>query len=92
VCSVNIYKAREEIKHTRITDMKLRATYYARVSNESDEQLNSLENQKEYYENYIKNNPDREFVKGYIVESLSGLSTKKRKAQKLSVILLIYTT
>jgi DNA invertase Pin-like site-specific DNA recombinase len=62
-----------------IYDIPLRVTFYARVSSESDEQLNSLDNQISYYENFIKKNKVWTFVPGYIDEGLSGISTKKRK-------------
>jgi len=54
-------------------------TFYARVSSESDEQLNSLGNQISYYEDLIKNNSSWAFVPGYIDKGLSGISTKKRE-------------
>ena len=38
----------------KIYNLPLRVCYYARVSTDSDVQLNSLDNQLEYYENYIK--------------------------------------
>ena len=37
---------------------KKRVAAYARVSTEQDEQLHSLQVQRDYYENYIKSNPD----------------------------------
>ena len=57
----------------------LRVTYYARVSSDSDEQLNSLGNQIGYYEDYIRKNISWTFVPGYIDEGLSGISTKRRE-------------
>ena len=54
-------------------------TYYARVSSESDEQLNSLGNQINYYEDLIRRNKAWTFVSGYIDEGLSGISTRKRE-------------
>lgn len=62
-----------------IYDIPLRVTFYARVSSESDEQLNSLENQITYYESLIKKNTAWTYIQGYIDEGLSGISTKKRK-------------
>jgi DNA invertase Pin-like site-specific DNA recombinase len=62
-----------------IYDIPLRVTYYARVSSDTDEQLNSLDNQIAYYENFITKNPAWTFVPGYVDEGLSGISTKKRK-------------
>ena len=63
----------------RIEDLKLRATYYARVSSEKDEQLNSLSNQVAYYSEKIQKNPNWIYVEGYVDEGLSGISTKKRE-------------
>ena len=60
-------------------DIPLRVTYYARVSSESDEQLNSLGNQIQYYEDFIRRNAAWTFVPGYIDEGLSGISTKRRE-------------
>jgi DNA invertase Pin-like site-specific DNA recombinase len=48
------------------------------VSTDSKEQLNSLENQVSYYDDYIKSNPNWEFCGGYIDEGLSGTSVDKR--------------
>ena len=67
------------LKTRSIYDIPLRVTYYARVSSESDEQLNSLGNQISYYEDLIKRNRNWTFVPGYIDEGLSGISTKKRE-------------
>ena len=62
-----------------VYDIPLRVTYYARVSSESDEQLNSLGNQISYYEDLIRKNKAWTFVPGYIDEGLSGISTKRRE-------------
>jgi DNA invertase Pin-like site-specific DNA recombinase len=53
---------------------------YARVSTDEDEQLNSLEAQKNHYTEYIRANADWEFAGVYADEGLSGTSTKKRGA------------
>ena len=62
-----------------ISNLNLRVTFYARVSTESDEQLNSLDSQIIYYENYIKENVRWTYIPGYIDEGISGSSVKKRK-------------
>ncbi len=62
-----------------IYDLPLRVAYYARVSTERDQQLNSLENQVSYYENFIRNNVNWEFAGGYVDEGISGTSTLKRE-------------
>ncbi len=63
-----------------IFDIHMRVTFYARVSSEKDEQLNSLENQISYYENFIKEKTNWEYVEGYVDEGISGKSTKKRQS------------
>ena len=76
---MDIHDLRRWLKTKSIYDIPLRVTYYARVSSESDEQLNSLGNQITYYEDLIKRNRNWTFVPGYIDEGLSGISTKKRE-------------
>ena len=65
-----------------IFDLHLKVTYYARVSTDKYEQLNSLENQVSYYEEFIKNNTNWTFVEGYIDEGITGTSTQKRDSFK----------
>ncbi len=76
---MDILSARSWMKTKSIYDIPMRVTYYARVSSESDEQLNSLGNQITYYEDLIKRNKNWTFIPGYIDEGLSGISTKKRE-------------
>lgn len=76
---MDILSIRTSLRKQSIYDIPLRVTYYARVSSDTDEQLNSLDNQISYYENFIKKNKAWIFVPGYIDEGLSGISTKKRK-------------
>ena len=76
---MDIHSVRQMLKTKSIYDIPMRVTYYARVSSESDEQLNSLGNQISYYEDLIKRNSNWTFVPGYIDEGLSGISTKKRE-------------
>jgi site-specific DNA recombinase len=76
---MDILSIRTMLRTKSIYDIPLRVTYYARVSSESDEQLNSLDNQIAYYENFIRKNAAWTFVPGYVDEGLSGISTKKRK-------------
>lgn len=76
---MDILSIRTMLRTKTIYDIPLRVTYYARVSSDTDEQLNSLDNQIAYYENFIKKNAAWTFVPGYIDEGLSGISTKKRK-------------
>ena len=76
---MDILSIRTALRTRSIYDLPLRVTFYARVSSDTDEQLNSLDNQIAYYETFIKKNAAWTFVPGYIDEGLSGISTKKRK-------------
>lgn len=77
---MNFYKVREELlTGNSILNLPLRVTFYARVSTDKDEQINSLENQVYYYQNYIMSNSNWTYVEGYIDEGLSGTTTHKRK-------------
>lgn len=60
-------------------NLPLRVTFYARVSTEFNVQLNSLDNQIKYYTDFIKSNPNWEYVEGYVDEGISGISTAKRE-------------
>ena len=76
---MNIHSIRREMRLKSIYDIPMRVTFYARVSSEKDEQLNSLDNQISYYTNLIGENKNWEYVPGYIDEGLSGMSTAKRE-------------
>ena len=76
---MDIHDIRTKLRTKSIYDIPLRVTYYARVSSESDEQLNSLGNQISYYDDLIKRNKNWTFVPGYIDEGISGISTRKRE-------------
>lgn len=78
VMPMNIHAIRQDMKMKSIYDIPMRVTFYARVSSEKDEQLNSLDNQIAYYTNLIKENKNWEYISGYIDEGLSGISTAKR--------------
>ncbi len=76
---MEIYTIREEFKKGKtIYDIPLKVTYYARVSTDKYEQLNSLENQIDYFEEMIKQNKNWVYVDGYVDEGISGSSTDKR--------------
>jgi DNA invertase Pin-like site-specific DNA recombinase len=57
---------------------KVRVAAYCRVSTDSDEQMASLEAQKDHYESYIKANPDWEFAGIYYDEGISGTKKENR--------------
>ena len=47
---MNVLRIRNEMRNGKtIFDLPLRVTFYARVSTDKDEQINSLENQVQYY-------------------------------------------
>ena len=76
---MNVVRIRNEMRNGKtIFDLPLRVTFYARVSTDKDEQLNSLENQVQYYTQFIQEKPDWTYVQGYVDEGISGTSTKKR--------------
>ena len=76
---MNVLRIRNEMRNGKtIFDLPLRVTFYARVSTDKDEQINSLENQVQYYTELIQSKPNWTFVPGYIDEGISGTSTKKR--------------
>jgi len=80
VIPVDLLKTRRLLDSGKtIFDLPLRVVYYARVSTDSKEQLNSLENQITYYDDYIKSNDNWIFCGGYIDEGLSGASVDKRE-------------
>ena len=59
---------------------KTRVAAYCRVSTGSDEQLLSLETQKDHYERYIKAHPDWEYAGLYYDQGITGTKKDKRPA------------
>ena len=59
---------------------KQRVAAYARVSTDSDEQMGSVEAQKDYFEKLIQKRPDWEFAGIYADEGISGTSLNRREA------------
>ena len=57
---------------------RLRVAAYARVSTDSEDQLNSFESQVKYYNEKIKKNNEWLFVEVYADESISGTQDYKR--------------
>ena len=77
---MDLYTIRNMLgKGRSIYDLPLRVTFYARVSTDRYEQLNSLENQVMYFKNFIKSQGNWTFIEGYIDEGISGTSVKKRE-------------
>ena len=76
---MNLYQIRNILSQgKKLVEIPLCVTFYARVSTDTCEQLNSLENQVIYFENYIKEQDNWIFVPGYVDEGISGTSVNKR--------------
>ena len=58
--------------------MKVKVGAYCRVSTEKDDQVNSLQSQKKYFKEYIRNRPDWEFADIYADEGISGTQAENR--------------
>ena len=58
----------------------MKVAAYCRVSTDKEDQCNSLESQKAYFEQYIERHSDWELSEIYADEGISGTSTKKRAA------------
>ena len=54
---MDIHNIRSELRRKTIYEIPMRVTFYARVSTDSEEQLNSLTNQVSYSEEMIGRNP-----------------------------------
>ena len=67
-----------------IFETDLAVAYYARVSTDKDEQINSLGNQKRYFEDYIAANPHWTFAGGYVdATDIIGLKQNPTKRASL---------
>lgn len=76
---MNIIKVREELlSGVSIYDLNLHVGYYARVSTDKEDQINSLENQSNYFKDMIKDHPNWSLVGEYIDEGISGTNIKNR--------------
>lgn len=60
--------------------MKKRVVVYCRVSTDHEDQKNSLENQRLYFEEFVRQHKDWVLVEIYADEGISGTSLKKRNA------------
>jgi site-specific DNA recombinase len=70
---INILKAKVE-------DRKKRVCAYARVSTGSSDQMNSLENQIQYWDSKFLNDKTVEYLGVYYDKAISGVKTNRRKA------------
>lgn len=89
---MNVLKIRSEMRNGKsIFDLPLRVTFYARVSTDKDEQLNSLENQVQYYTELIQSKPNWTYVEGYIDERyILGPGQKVLAVQGFTDLVLIF--
>ena len=76
--NVRIIPAKQQIMGMAAQQKLLNVAAYCRVSTDSDEQLNSYENQIEYYTNYISSNPEWTLAGIFADEGISGTQTKNR--------------
>ncbi len=58
----------------------IKVASYCRVSTDKEDQANSFEAQRRYFEEYIARTPDWELYETYADEGITGTSTKKRTA------------
>ena len=76
---MDLYKIRQELNlGTSLIKIPLRVTYYSRVSTDHIKQQSSLKNQKNYFEDMIKNNNKWQYIEGYIDDGISGTTDIKR--------------
>ncbi len=76
---MDLYTVRKQLNMGMpLISIKLRVTDYARVSTDHLEQKKSLQNQVEHFEQYIKENPNWTYVKGYVDDGITGTSDVKR--------------
>ncbi len=75
---MTIYELRDMLEHSDITDLPLRCATYSRVSTEKETQAASLLNMTDDFRTYVDHQPHWTFVKAYIDDGKSGLTTKKR--------------
>ena len=76
---MNIYNIRQLLRTKSIYDLELKVVYYARVSTDKEEQKNSIVNQRDHFEEFIRSNKKWEYCGGYIDDGISGIHAEKRE-------------
>ena len=71
--------AREDMTPELCAGTEIRVAPYCRVSTMSEQQAESYELQRQYYDEYINKHPEWTLVRIYADEGISATSTKKRK-------------
>jgi len=67
----------------KVQNTKKKVCAYARVSTDHDKQGESLENQIQYYENIISNNPDYEYVGVFSDRGITGTTENRPQFQRM---------
>lgn len=67
----------------KVENKKKRVCAYARVSTDNEKQGESLENQIQYYENIISNNPEYEFIEVFVDQGITGYTEKRPGFQRM---------
>ncbi|GAA0753461.1 recombinase family protein [Clostridium sartagoforme] len=67
----------------KVQKVKKKVCAYARVSTDNDKQGESLENQIQYYENIISNNPDYEYVGVFADRGVTGTTENRPEFQRM---------
>lgn len=76
---LNMYEVSGQISMGKtIFDIPLRVVYYGRVSSKRDAQMNSLDNQEQFFKDYIGKVPNWTLVDSYIDGGIRGESVEKR--------------
>lgn len=77
---MDLIKAREMLfKGMTIYDMELNVAFYSRVSTDKEEQLNSLDNQANYFKDMINDCKKWNYVNSYVDEGITGTRVYKRE-------------
>lgn len=71
------------IQPTQKIVKKRKTCAYARVSTDSDKQGESLENQMNYYESLISNNPDYEYIGIFADRGITGTTDNRPEFQRM---------
>lgn len=76
---MDLFNIRNKLsKGELLSSIKLRVTYYSRVSTDHIEQKNSLKNQVDHFYEMINDNSNWIYVDGYIDDGIGGTSDVKR--------------
>ncbi len=77
---VTIIPAKADVLKQHHAERQINVCAYCRVSTDSDEQLNSVESQKEFFTKLIHNEPKWKFAGTYSDDGISGGLAEKRPA------------